>query len=188
VSGFGYNFSQNPTWQYGVRLGLLSYQEQSEKNSNNGPGNTPTDLSPAVFGNYLVDQHYAVLTSVQTGAGLGKQHDGFLVSLGGRYLDQLNATNRVYGILSTTWASWHYMQDYYGVTQQQATEYNFPEFETQAGMLKIKLALGWTMVINKDWSLITGGSITHPLGDSSSSPLASSKNQVIAYSGVYYKF
>jgi len=188
VSGFGYNFSQNPSWQYGVRLGLLSNQDQSEKDSKTGPGNIPTDLSPALFGNYLIDQHFSVLSSVQTGAGLAKQHDGFLVSLGGRYIDVINENNRVYGILSTTWASWHYMEDYYGVTQQQAAQYNFPEFETQAGMLKIKLAAGWNMTINKQWSLITGGSLTHPLGDSATSPVASSKTQVLAYTGVYYKF
>jgi outer membrane scaffolding protein for murein synthesis (MipA/OmpV family) len=171
-----------------LRLGLLADQEQSANNKDNGPGNTPTNLSPAIFDNYLIDQHFAVLTSLQTGAGVGKQHDGFLASVGGRYVDQINQDNRIYAILSTTWASWHYMQDYYGVTQQQAAEYNFPEFQTQAGMLKVKLSAGWNMTINKDWSLITGGSVTHPLGDSADSPLSSSKNQVIAYTAIYYKF
>lgn len=188
LSGFGYNFSHNPSWQYGLRLGLLAAQEQSANNRDNGPGNTPTDLSPAVFGNYLIDQHFAILTSLQTGAGIGKQHDGFLASIGARYVDRLNGTNRFYSILSTTWASWYYMQDYYGVTQQQATEYNLPEYQTQAGMLKIKLVLGWDMAINNKWGLLTGGSLTHPLGDSASSPVASGKTQVVAYTALYYKF
>ncbi len=188
VSGYGYNFSQNPSWQYGVRLGLIMAQEQSAANKDNGPGNTRTDLSPGVFANYLVDQHYAVLAAVSSGGGTGKQHDGTLVSIGGRYIDQLDAENRVYAIISTTWANLHYMQDYYGVSQAQAAEYNMPEYETSAGMLKIKLAIGWNHVIDNKWSLLTGGSVTEPLGAASSSPLSSSKVQVIAYTAVYYKF
>lgn len=188
VSGFGYNFSQNPSWQYGVRLGLLANQEQSANNRHSGPGNTPTELSPAIFDNYLIDQHFAVLTSVQTGAGLGKKHDGFLVSIGGRYTESLNDTNRIYATLSTTWASLHYMEDYYGVTQQQAAESSFPAYQSKAGTLKVKLAAGWTMSLNQQWSLLTGGSLTHPLGASASSPLSSSKTQLIAYTALYYKF
>jgi len=187
-SGFGYNFSQNPTWQYGVRIGLLQDDEQSANNRGNGPGNTQTNIAPGIFDNYLIDQHFAVLSSLQSGAGVGKQHDGFLASIGGRYIDRIDESNRVYATLSTTWASWHYMQDYYGVTQQQATEYNFPEFQTEAGMLKVKLAMGWDYTINKQWGLLTGGSLTHPLGDSASSPLSTSKTRVVAYTAVYYKF
>ena len=188
LSGFGYNFSHDPRWQYGVRLGLIMAQEQSANNHNDGPGNTRTDLSPGVFANYQYNPHYAVLTSLVSGAGRDLQHDGVLASIGVRYTDQLDAANRIYGILSTTWVNLHYMQDYYGVSQTQAAEFSMPEYETKAGMLKIKLAMGWNHVINKDWSLLTGGSLTEPLGDAKTSPLASSKVQAIAYTAVYYKF
>jgi len=188
ISGFGYNFSQNPGWQYGVRLGLITNQEQSAHNKDNGPGNTPTDLQPGGFANYLVDQHVAVLGSLYSGGGSGRLRDGIVASVGLRYTDQLNADNRLYAVLSTSWANLHYMQAYYGVSAQQSVEYNMPEYETKAGMLKIKLTGGWTTVLNKNWSVLTGGSLTHPLGDAGSSPLASSKTQVIAYTALFYKF
>ena len=188
LSGYGYNFSQNPSWQYGLRLGLIMNQRQSEKNDGNGPGNTRTNLAPGVFGNYLIDQHYTVLTSLEAGGGIDKQHDGILASVGLRYVDQLDAGNRIYGIVSTTWANLHYMQDYYGVSQAQAAEYNMPEYETKAGILKIKLSSGWNHVIDQRWSLLTGAALTKPLGGESSSPLSSSKIQVVAYTAVYYKF
>ena len=188
ISGFGYNFSHDPSWQYGARLGLIANQEQSAHNRDNGPGNTPTDLQPGGFANYLVDQHYAVLSSLYSGGGSGRLRDGIVASVGMRYTDQLNADNRIYAILSTSWANLHYMQAYYGVSEQQAIDYNMPEYETRAGMLKIKLTGGWTSAINQHWSVLTGGSLTHPLGDASSSPLASNKTQVIAYTALYYKF
>ncbi|MET3105744.1 outer membrane protein [Oxalobacteraceae bacterium GrIS 1.18] len=188
VSGFGFNFSQNPSWQYGVRLGLIAYQEQSAKNRDNGPGNTPTDLAPAVFGNYLIDQHFTVLSSIQAGAGVRRESQAFWVSLGGRYVDRLDASNRIYGVLSTSWASLHYMQDYYGVNQMQAADYKFSEYDARAGMLKLKLAVGVDTVLNQNWSLLTGLSLTHPLGAAASSPLSSNKTQVLAYSALYYRF
>jgi outer membrane scaffolding protein for murein synthesis (MipA/OmpV family) len=163
-------------------------QEQSATNKNSGPGNTRTNLAPGVFGNYLVDGHYAILTAITSGGGIGKQHDGTLVSIGGRYIYQPDFDNRYYAIVSTTWANLHYMQDYYGVSQAQAAEYNMPEYETSAGMLKVKLAFGWNHVIDKKWSVLTGGSLTQPLGAASSSPLSSDKIQVVAYTAVYYKF
>ena len=131
LSGYGYNFSQNPSWQYGLRLGLIMNQRQSEKNDGNGPGNTRTNLAPGVFGNYLIDQHYAILTSLEAGGGINNQHDGILANAGVRYVNQLDATDRVFGILSTSWANLHYMQDYYGVSQAQAAEYAMPEYETR---------------------------------------------------------
>ena len=188
VSGYGYNFSQNPSVQYGLRIGLIAAQEQSAKNQGNGPGNTRTDIAPGGFYNYLFDQHYAVLTSLAGGGGIGKQHDGILASVGVRYVDQIDAENRIYAVLGTSWANLHYMQDYYGVSQIQASEYNMPEYAAKAGMLKVKLSMGWTHVLNKEWSVLTGGSLLHPLGDSASSPLASSKTQVIGYTALYYKF
>jgi len=188
VSGYGYNFSHNPNWQYGVRLGLIMAQEQSATNKDTGPGNTRTNLAPGVFGNYLIDGHYAVLAAITSGGGTGKQHDGTLVSIGGRYIYQPDFDNRYYAIVSTSWANLHYMQDYYGVSQAQAAEYNMPEYETSAGMLKVKLAFGWNHVIDQKWSILTGASLTEPLGAASSSPLSSSKVQAVAYTAVYYKF
>ncbi len=188
ISGFGFNISQNPKWQYGVRLGVLANQEQSARNNSSGPGNATTDLAPGLFGNYLIDPHYAILSSFQTGAGNERNREGLLASIGGRYIDRLNATNRIYGELSTSWANARYMQDYYGVTPVQSVEYNFPVYDTRAGMLKIKLLMGWDYTIDKQWSVLTGGTLTHPLGDAGTSPLSSDKTQVIAYTALYYKF
>ncbi|PRC91228.1 MipA/OmpV family protein [Solimicrobium silvestre] len=188
VSGFGYNFSANPNWQYGMRLGLLAYQEQSARNRDNGPGNTPTSLTPGVFANYLIDQHFSILTSLSSGAGINNKHNGNFASIGGRYIDRIDDKNRIFAVLSTTWANGQYMQDFYGVTPQQASTYNFPVYDTNAGMLKVKLSLGWDYTINKNWSMIVGGSVTHPLGDAGSSPLVSDKNQVVVYSAAYYRF
>ncbi len=188
VSGFGYNFSSNPAWQYGVRLGAITNQEQSSHNKDAGPGNTPTDLAPGMFANYFYDQHITLLSSVEAGGGLNKQHDGFLASVGARYVHPIDAGNRVYGILGTTWASLHYMQDYYGVTPAQSASYNFPVYNGQAGLQKVKLTLGWDHAINLRWSVITGVALTQPLGDAKNSPLVSGKIQHAIYSAAYYRF
>lgn len=188
VSGLGIDLSSNPSWQYGVRLGLIANQEQSANNRDNGPGNTSTNLAPGIFANYLLDKHFSILTALTTGAGNGKHPEGFTASVGGRVVHRINNQHSVYGILGTTWASDKYMQDYYGVTTQQAMDYPFPAYETSAGMLKVKLSVGWNWAMNKNWSIITGGALVHPLGDARTSPLSSDKNQYVAYSAAYYRF
>ncbi len=187
-TGYGYNFSQSPGFQYGVRIGLIMDQQQSAKNDGNGPGNTRTDVSPSAFWNMWISREFTILTAVNSGGGIGKQHDGTTVSAGLRYWDKIGETDRIKAILSTSWANLHYMQDYYGVSQEQSVEYDVPEWNAKAGMLNTKASVTWYHPLNAKWTLVAGGWVTHPYGAAADSPLTSSKNLVTAYTGAYYAF
>lgn len=188
VSGFGYNFSADPSWQYGVRLGELAKQRQSALNQDNGPGNVGYTVEPGAFANYLIDQHFSLLSTASIGGGTNNQHNGSLINVGGRYTESVNAQNRVYAILSSTWANGHFMQNYYGVTAEQASTSNLPEYSSKAGIQKVKLAAGWDYAINQHWSLISGGSASEPYGAAKNSPLVAGKVQHVIYTAAYYRF
>lgn len=187
-TGYGYNFSQSPGFQYGVRIGLIMDQQQSAKNNANGPGNTRTDVSPSAFWNMWISHELTILTAVNSGGGINKQHDGTTVSAGIRYFDQIGELDRVKAILSATWANQHYMQDYYGVSSQQSAEFNVPEWSASAGMMNAKVSFTWYHKLNAKWTAVTGGWITHPYGAASDSPLTSDKNLVTVFTGAYYAF
>jgi len=188
VSGFGYDFSSNPDVQYGVRLGLESYQEQSASNRDNGPGNTMTDIEPGVFANYHVNQHITLLSLLSSGAGVGTEHDGIQASVGVKATAALTDQQRVFATLGTTWASQHYMQSYYGVTAQQAALSNFPLYQPAAGIKDIKLEASWHWDIDPHWGLILGGSLSHPMNAAAESPLVLDHNKIVGYGASYYRF
>jgi len=188
VSGFGYNFSDTVRMQYGVRLGLLAYQEQSKTNRDTGPGNTPTDVEPGAFFNFLITERFTFLSTLSTGAGNQHERNGTLANVGLRYIERLSDQDRYYLILGSTWANAQYMQSYYGVTPEQASAYHFPVYNASAGSQKVKLSFGWDHALNKDWSLIAGGTVWKPLGAAADSPLASNKALHQLYGAAYYRF
>ena len=188
TSGFGYDFSADPTLQYGVRLGLEAYQAQSPSNQNEGPGNTMTDLEPGLFANYLADPHVTLMSALSSGAGTGTEHNGIEASFGVRTTAALTDQQRVFFTLGTTWASQHYMQSYYGVTAQQAAQSGFSGYSPSAGIKDIKADSSWHWNVDPHWSVVIGGSVSQPMNAAAHSPLVINQRKLIAYSATYYRF
>jgi outer membrane scaffolding protein for murein synthesis (MipA/OmpV family) len=186
LSGFGYNFSKNPSLQYGLRLTVEGGRDESRSSKLAGLGDVDSTIEPGAFFNYSLNSNYALLSSVRYGSGV--DHNGLQVSIGGRAAHSLNADHRLSALFSANWANSQYAQSYFGVNAAQSNASGYNQFTPGAGMTDIKLGANWNWSIDTNWSLTTGASVKHLLGDSANSPFVIQKTPVTIFSAASYRF
>jgi outer membrane protein len=186
ISGLGYNFSKDPSLQYGVRMTAESGRDETKSAKLKGLGDIDTTVEPGAFFNYYINPTYAVLSSLRYGSGL--DHNGAQMSLGARYFRPINAQHRFSALFSVNWANGTYMQSYYGVNAQQAATSGYSQYTAGAGLTDMKIGANWHWSIDTNWTLITGTSVKHLLGDAANSPFVFQKTPVTVFSSASYKF
>lgn len=186
VSGLGYNFSKDPNLQYGLRMTVEAARDESRSEKLHGLGDVGASVEPGMFFNYFVNPNYTLLSSVRYGSGV--DHNGFQVSLGGRASGLLNSRNRITALFSTNWANNSYQQSYFGVNGAQAAASGYSQFTPASGLTDIKLGANWHWNIDTNWSLTTGASVQHLMGDAANSPFILQKTPVSIFSAASYRF
>lgn len=186
ISGLGYNFSKNPNIQYGVRMTMELGRDETKSGKLHGLGDINSMVEPGVFLNYYVNPNYALLSSVRYGSGA--DHNGFQMSLGGRATNMLNAKHRLTALFSTNWANNSYQQSYFGVNATQAIASGYSQYAPSSGLTDVKLGANWHWNIDTNWSLTTGASIQHLMGDAANSPFIFQRTPVTIYSAASYRF
>lgn len=186
ISGLGYNFSKNPNLQYGIRMTMELGRDQTRSSKLNGLGDIDSTVEPGIFLNYLLNPNYALLSSVRYGSGV--DHNGFQMSLGGRATNMLNPKHRLTALFSTNWANNSYQQSYFGVNATQASASGYSQYAPSSGFTDIKLGANWHWSIDTNWSLTTGASVQHLMGDAANSPFVFQRTPVTVYSAASYRF
>ncbi|MFZ6645374.1 MipA/OmpV family protein [Undibacterium sp. TJN25] len=186
VSGLGYNLSKDPTIQYGLRVTVEPSRDESRSGRLHGLGDVDAALEPGVFFNYVPTANYALVSSLRYGSGVDR--NGLQLSLGGRYTTALNNKHRLSATLDANWANSNYQQSYFGVTAAQAAASGYTQFTPSSGITDIRLGANWNWSIDSKWSLITGASVKHLVGDSARSPFVDQKNPVSVFSAASYSF
>ena len=186
ISGLGYNFSKNPQFQYGLRMTMELGRDDARSSKLNGMGDIDTTVEPGVFFNYAISQNYTLLSSIRYGSGI--DHTGFQVSLGGRVSSMLNSKHRLTALFSTNWANNSYQQSYFGVNAQQAVSSGYGQYAPSSGLIDVKVGANWHWNINTNWSLTTGTSVQHLMGDAANSPITFQKIPVTVYTAASYRF
>jgi outer membrane scaffolding protein for murein synthesis (MipA/OmpV family) len=186
VSGLGYNFSKDPSLQYGIRMSAEAARDESRSSRLRGLGDVDTAYEPGVFFNYLPSPNYALQSSIRYGSGV--DHNAIQVSLGGRATRMLDERNQLTASLAANWANTNYLQSYYGVNATQSAASGYQQFSPSSGLTDIRMGATWNWNIDAKWSLTTGASVRHLLGDASRSPFVFERNPVTIFSTANYRF
>lgn len=186
INGLGYNFSKDPSLQYGLRLSLEAARDESRSSKLRGLGDVNTALETGAFINYNIDQNYSLASSIRYGSGV--DHNGLQISFGGRATTALNSQNRLSASLTANWANTAYMQSYFGVTPSQSAISGYAQYTPSSGISDIKLGATWHWNIDGNWSLITGASVSRLSGDAGKSPFIFQKTPVTIFSAATYRF
>lgn len=161
-------------------------RDASRSSKLNGIGDVDTALEPGVFFNYLPSPNYALLSSIRYGSGL--DHNGLQVSLGGRVSTSLSQQHRLTATLGANWANTNFLQSYFGVTAIQSAASGYSQFTPSSGVTDVRLGATWNWNIDANWSLTTGASVKHLVGDAARSPFVFQRNPVTVFSAATYSF
>lgn len=186
VSGLGYNFSKDPSLQYGLRMSAEAARDESRSAKLHGLGDVDTTFEPGAFFNYLPNANYALQSSIRYGSGV--DHDALQVSFGGRASTAIDSRNRLTASLAANWANTKYLQSYFGVNAAQSAASGYPQFSPSSGLTDLRLGASWSWNIDTNWSLTTGTQVKHLLGDAAKSPFVFQRNPVTVYSTANYSF
>jgi len=119
---------------------------------------------------------------------LGNSNDGVLVQGGLAMPFQLGQNWRLTPKISTTWADDQYMNDYFGVTPEQAARSRFSTYKAKAGLKDASIGLNVTYSINKNWFITGDGRVRILLSDAVSSPISATNTDARIVTLVGYHF
>lgn len=181
--GIGYNFSDDKSLQYGLRLTMSPYRKQNIDARLNGMGDINNSAELGGFVNARFAPWY-VSSSVA-----GSSH-GARMELGAGYELELSAADQLRAGLELNWANGKYMQTYFGVTPAQAAASGgvLTAYNASSGVKDYALKLNWTHSYSKEWFSNAGVSLKQ-LGPSAKNSSLTQRNSAnTANFVVGYKF
>ncbi len=181
--GIGYNFSNDPAREYGVRLTMGHPRWQNADPRLTGMGDIRYSLEGGAFLNLRFAPWY--ISSAIT-SGIHGTH----VELGGGIGLPISATDRLRLGVNLNWANAKYNQTYFGVTPDQAfaSGYVLTPFDASAGIKDYALTANWAHNFGKQWYSSAGVSFKRLVGSAANSPLTLRRNQPSANFLVGYRF
>lgn len=119
---------------------------------------------------------------------LGSSNDGVLVQGGLAMPFQLGQDWRLTPKISTTWANNQYMEDYFGITPEQAARSQFSTYKAKASMKDASIGLNVTYSITGNWFVTGDGRGKILLNGAASSPVSATNIDVRIVTLVGYHF
>ncbi len=173
TNGLGYNFSNAPQWQYGLRLTVDRGRKESRSSALHGMGNIDPAAEGGAFFNYSPMRGLILTSSLRLGAGAKSQDAGWglIVDLGAGYTTVLDPKWRLGASSAITLANTHYMQSYFGVSQAQSGPSGYAVYAANAGARDARAGVSLTYAFDARTALTTVLSVSHLLGDAQNSPL-----------------
>ncbi|GEM_PF-580266 len=179
--GIGYNFSDDQSVQYGLRMTMAHYRKQSVDAHLNGTG----DIAAAAELGGFVNAHFSpwYVSSSIAGSSRGSRFE-----LGGGYELKISEADQLRAGLEMNWANGKYMQTYYGVSAAQSAASGgvLTPYNATSGVRDYALKLNWMHSYSKEWFSNAGVSLKQLSGSAKSSPLtvrntANTVNFVVGY-------
>jgi len=118
----------------------------------------------------------------------GSNNDGVLVQGGLSMPFQLGQNWRLTPKIGTTWANDRYMNEYFGVTTEQASRSQFASYRAKAGMKDVSIGLNATYSIDENWFASCDMRLKKLLGDADSSPVSATDLNASFFALVGYHF
>jgi len=186
TNGFGYNFSDSPQMQYGVRLTANLGRKESLASALRGMGDVDPAAEGGAFFNYSLPQGVFLTSSVRYGAGVA--HKGLLVDLGAGYLTEIAPKWHLAAGAGITLANANYMQSFFGVTGAQAARSGYAVHTAASGARDIRANVALTYSVDQRTAVTTALYATSLLGDAKGSPLTRKRTSESGVIAVTYAF
>lgn len=169
TNGIGYNFSDLPRMQYGLRLTANLGRKEHRASALRGMGDVDPAAEGGAFFNYSSIQGVSITTSVRYGAGV--DNNGLLVDLGAGYSTTIAPKWRLRAGTMITLANAHYMRSFFGVTSAQSAASGYATYLPEAGARDVRASLALTYAFDQKTSLTAAVSASSLLDDARDSPL-----------------
>jgi outer membrane scaffolding protein for murein synthesis (MipA/OmpV family) len=185
TNGFGYNFSDSPQLQYGLRMTANPGRKQSSADALRGMGDIDAAAEGGAFFNYLLPQGMYLSSSLRYGAAKGK---GLLLDLGAGYATAIAPKWHLAAGAGVTLANAHYMQSFFGVSGAQSGASGYAMSTAGAGARDLRANVALTCSIAPGTAVTAALSATHLLGDAKDSPLTRKRSSGLAVVAVTWAF
>jgi outer membrane scaffolding protein for murein synthesis (MipA/OmpV family) len=184
--GVGYNFSKNPTLQYGLGLGYDLGRKESDRGALAGMGSIDSKVEYGAFLNYAPDRNWRLSSVLRYGSGDTGQ--GATANFGANYAIDIAPQWRLDVGVSTTWANASYMQSYFGVNAAQSLTSGHPEYSPASGIRDVGTGVNLSYQLTPKISVSGGLQASSLVGDAKNSPIVTSSKSVSGSLSVGYAF
>lgn len=186
TNGVGYNFSDSPSVQFGLRLAADFGRKQRRDAALRGMGDIDPAATPGAFFNYMLPAGFLVTSSLRYGSG--NDHDGAVLDFGAGYSLALPRPWRLGAGVAATLANAAYMQSHFGVTPTQTAASGYAVYTPGAGARDMRASLALSYSFDARTSVTTALSASRLLGDAKSSPLTRKANAASGVVALGYAF
>lgn len=186
TNGVGYNFSNSPQWQYGLRLVLDMGRSESRSRALRGLGDIDAKAEASAFANYATAGGLFYSSSVRYGSG--NEGKGLVVDLGAGHGQQIAPQWRLGLGLGLTLANAEHMQAYFGVTPAQSLNSGYRAYTAGSGVRDVRANVALTHLFNRRLSATLALSASSLQGDARRSPLTRQDATVSGVLAVAYAF
>lgn len=176
-----------------IEFGPLLQYRMERDDVDNDQVDAMEDIDAAVeAGFFLTGRSGPWSATLEFAMDVSGEHDGFLVTLGGDYRQELSEKfTMTYGV-STTYASDNYMETYFQVDAGNRGSSTLPDYSADDGALKdVGLHMVADYSFNERWSVMGNLGYSYLLGDAADSPIVDdegSKGQLFVGAMGVYRF
>jgi len=185
-NGVGYNFSGDPSFDYGVRLtGNLGRREKRAKILR-GMGDIKESAEVSAFFNFKITPNIGFSHSLSYGSGY--DHRGMLFNLEANFSKTIGSRMRAGASLGASYANDHYMQDFFGVTAIQSQRSHLPQYSAKAGLRNTYVSAFVAYMVTDRTALSLVVNSDRLASDAKSSPLTKNVRSSSIVGAVTYHF
>lgn len=186
TNGIGYNFSDSPQLQYGLRLTADKGRKENRASALRGMGNVDGAAEGGAFFNYSFTEGLFLTSSVRYGSGV--RHKGLVVDLGAGYLTEIAPQWHLAAGVGVTLANANYLQSFFGVTTAQAAKSGYAAYSPGAGVRDVRANVALSYSIAPRTSVTAAITVNSLLGDALDSPIVRKRTSGLGVVGISYAF
>jgi len=186
TNGIGYQFPSRPDIQYGVRLTAEIGRQESRASALAGMGNIEPRAQAGLFFNYLPTPEAFLTSSLRYGAG--NDWNGMQIDLGAGYAKRLALQWRAALGVGATWVNANYMQEFFGVTPQQAAATGYAVYSPGAGIRDVRANASLTYFVDARWSVTGAVTVSSLQGNTRDSPIVLDRTPITGLLALSYSF
>jgi len=152
-----------------------------------GMGRIATALQAGGFANFYLSPRLRVVSSVQYGAGHGR--DGLIAHLGLQHVArELGARHGFSMTAGANFVNRNYNQTYFGINDAEAFLGVREPYEAGGGLRDVHVHASWNWALSPSWVLASTARVAQLKGDARRSPLVQRSTQVTVSTGLAYRF
>ena len=186
TNGIGYNFSNSPQTQYGLRVTADRGRKESRSSALRGMGDVDPAAEVGGFFNYSLPEGLFFTSSVRYGAGA--DHKGLVTDLGAGYLTEIAPKWHLAAGAGITLANANYLQSFFGVTGAQSAASGYAVYTAGSGARDVRANVALTYSIDEKISVTAALSASSLLGGAKHSPLTRKPTSGSGVVGITYAF